>query len=85
MKLTKKIKNNKIKNTIVLSMDVCSLYPSLEKGKCKEIVEEIVGGSAIKMVNIDWKEVALYLLITKGKEEMTRWSCSYKKEQSCRK
>ena len=66
-----KIKNNKVKNTIIFSMDVCSLYPSLEKTKCRSIIENVIKNSEVEMIGVDWREVILYLMITEGKEEMT--------------
>ena len=66
-----KIENNKIKITIILSMDVCSLYPSLEKTKCRSIIKNVIKNSEVEMIGVDWREVILYLMITEGKEEMT--------------
>ena len=66
----KKIEKEKISNVLVLSMDVKALYPSLEQGECCRIIEEVVRESEVDIVGVDWREMALFLVVTLGKEEM---------------
>ena len=50
-------------------MDVKSLYPSLEAGKCREIIQEIISQSELELENVEWKCVALYLAISMSARE----------------
>ena len=43
------------------SLDIVALYPSLDIPRCAEVVTEMMYRSEIKIKNIKWKEVMLYI------------------------
>ena len=52
------------------SMDVVGLYPALEKSKVKEILRTMLLRTDVKVAEVDWKEVAVYIACTHGQEEI---------------
>ena len=59
---------------IVGSLDV--LYPSLNIKDCAKVVGEVLRDSAMKVENLQWKEVALYLKFNATEEEVKRYKVS---------
>ena len=52
------------------SMDVVGLYPALEKAKVKEILKTMLMRTEVKVAEVNWKEVAVYIACTHGQEEI---------------
>ena len=52
------------------SMDVVGLYPALEKGKVKTILKEMLLRTKVKVAQINWKEVGVYLACAHSQEEI---------------
>ena len=52
------------------SMDVVGLYPALEKGKVREILKVMILRTEVKVAQINWKEVGVYLACTHSQEEV---------------
>ena len=46
---------------MVGSLDVDSLYPSLNVERCAEVVRKKLEGSDLRFENLRWKEIVLYL------------------------
>ena len=66
---------NVAQSIIVLSMDVCALYPSLRKDEVAPIIFDELRGlqasGALTFENVDFHEVGKYLVIMCTKEELT--------------
>ena len=52
------------------SMDVVGLYPALEKAKVKEILRTMLMRTEVKVAEVNWKEVAVYLASTHSQVEI---------------
>ena len=52
------------------SMDMVGLYPALEKAEVKKILKVMLTRTEVRVAEVDWKEVAVYLACTHGKEEI---------------
>ena len=62
VKAIKKLNKGEVdENWIVGRLDVNSLYPSLNVDRCVEVVKEKFYQSELVFVDLEWKEVALYL------------------------
>ena len=46
---------------VAVSLDIVDMYPSLEKGKMKELVYKLVRLSKVKTDNFDWKSAMVYI------------------------
>ena len=57
----KEIRENKLRDTMVSSLDVRALYPSLDVEASSEGVAKFVRESKIEIEGIDWREVQVYL------------------------
>ena len=51
-------------------MDVVGLYPSLQKAQIKVILMILLLSTEVKVAEVDWREVAVYLACTHGQEEL---------------
>ena len=65
-----------IKEMVVMSLDVKSLYPSLRVKEVSKIVaeymEEVLTSGKLEITNVDWHEVGKYLAITMPRKEQIR-------------
>ena len=52
------------------SMDVVGLYPALEKAKVKEIMRTMLQRTEVKVAEVNWSEVAVYLACTHSQEDI---------------
>ena len=57
------------------SMDVVGLYPALEKAKVKEILRTMLMKTEVKVAEVNWKEVAVYLACAHSQEEINAGGC----------
>ena len=64
------LRESKVEDPIVFSMDVKSLYPSLHLDDMLEAVVTLVEESSLQFEDIDCKELATYLAVMIGKEEL---------------
>ena len=67
-----KMKSRKMEETVVASMDVSALYPSLDQAGSARIVKEEFITSGLEVKGVDWKKVALYLAVTAKREELIK-------------
>ena len=56
--------------TIVGSLDIEALYPSLDIEKCATVVSERLYNSEITFSNLKWKEIMLYLRFMMTDEQL---------------
>ena len=52
------------------SMDVVGLYPSLQKAKIREILMVMLMKTDVRVAEVNWREVAVYLACTHGQQEV---------------
>ena len=45
-------------------------YPALEKAEVKKILKVMLTRTEVRVAEVDWKEVAVYLACTHGQEEI---------------
>ena len=57
----------------IISLDIESLYPSLDISKCSEIIANEMYKSNIQIKNIKWKEVMLYLRFMLNDEQIRKY------------
>ena len=57
---------------MVASMDVSALYPSLDQAESARIVKEEFISSGLEVKAVDWRSVALYLVITVDRGELIK-------------
>ena len=66
----------RVKELVVLSMDVCALYPSLRIEEVVKILYEMIlkaqEEGKLKLEDVNWLEVGKYLAITCSKEELVK-------------
>ena len=55
---------------MVGSLDVEALYPSLDITRCAKVVGRKLYESDLKFTNLNWKEIALYLVFHMTEEEL---------------
>ena len=65
------LKEEKVQDPVVFSMDVKALYPSLDLGDMLEAVTVLVEGSRLEYKDINCKELSTYLAIMVAKEELS--------------
>ena len=71
MKVNLKLTEQRIlKEVGIGSMDVVGLYPALEKGKVKEILKVMLLRTEVKVAQVNWKEVGVYLACAHRQEEI---------------
>ena len=58
------------RNCMVGSLDVESLYPSLDITRCAKVVSRKLYESDLKFTDLNWKEIALYLVFHLSEEEL---------------
>ena len=61
-----------VDSVVLASMDVVSLYPSIDQKGSAALVREAFIQSDIKVDNVDWEAATLYLALTVSKEELER-------------
>ena len=57
---------------MLASMDVTSLYPSIDQQDLADIVRKTFLESDMKVDNVDYKAASLYLALTVSKEELEK-------------
>ena len=58
---------------LVGSTDIVSLYPSLDVKKCAKVIRNELYASKLVFRNLQWKEIALYLVYNMGVEELREY------------
>ena len=67
----KKVIDVVVKETAVVgSLDVDSLYPSLDIDRCVSVVKKRLIDSGLQFKNLQWKEIALYLRYNMTEDEI---------------
>ena len=72
-KNSKDLLNANNKSSIIGSMDITSLYPSLKVEKCADIIREEVNKSRTTFENIDMYETEIYLSKNLSSVDMSIW------------
>ena len=58
---------------VVGSTDIVSLYLSLDVKRCAKVVRNRLYASKMVFRNLQWKEIALYLVYNMGADELTEY------------
>ena len=71
MQVNSKLREQRAEREVGIgSMDVVGLYPALEKEKVKEILKVMLLRTEVKVAQINWKEVGVYLACAHSQEEI---------------
>ena len=66
-------RSGKVKSTTVIgSLDVDALYPSLDIKKCARVFRDKLFNSTLSFPGLSWKDIALYLVMHMSKREIKK-------------